>query len=558
MSGLQFFRDLKTKYKLVGSFLLVTFIFIAVAGIYRYANSTIIKGYNLAIDSPIKAAFHMDEAKSHILQSRLNHEKFMASKDTGYLVEADKEISQVLVEMEAVKECAQKAGRDDLMPVFASIDAMYQDYKEKYNNLISVLKGSSSPETIQRVLTEGNDSVVRLKSTIDKIQEEARKDATKFVEMTHEKSDKLAGTAAMITVFAALVALAMGFLISFGISNPISRAVRFAEEISNGNFTETIDIERKDEVGILVSALNQMKDNLSGMVNELKSAAKGLASSSSELSAISSQMTSSSENTSQRANNVSNASEEMSTTISAVAAAMEQSSTNTSMVAAAAEQMTSTIDEIAQNAEKAQSISNIAVEQSESTRTKMNELGNAAQAIGKVTETITEISEQTNLLALNATIEAARAGEAGKGFAVVANEIKELAKQTAEATLDIKNQINGVQQTTQSTVSGIDEISGVIKSIDDIVRTIASAIEEQSSATNEIANNIAQASKGIQDVNENVNKSSQMATTITEEIALVSSQTQEVSTSSSQVSLSAEDLSRLSEQLSQMVSRFRV
>src|SRR5207249_170766 len=69
---------------------------------------------------------------------------------------------------------------------------------------------------------------------------------------------------------------------------------------------------------------------------------------------------------------------------------------------------------------------------------QMNHLGAAAQEIGKVTETITEISSQTNLLALNATIEAARAGSAGKGFAVVANEIKELAQQTARATEDIK------------------------------------------------------------------------------------------------------------------------
>ena len=75
----------------------------------------------------------------------------------------------------------------------------------------------------------------------------------------------------------------------------------------------------------------------------------------------------------------------------------------------------------------------------------MHQLGTAAQEIGKVTETITNISSQTNLLALNATIEAARAGTAGKGFAVVANEIKELAQQTASATEDIKSKILGVQ-----------------------------------------------------------------------------------------------------------------
>nr|WP_320011745.1 methyl-accepting chemotaxis protein [uncultured Desulfobulbus sp.] len=81
--------------------------------------------------------------------------------------------------------------------------------------------------------------------------------------------------------------------------------------------------------------------------------------------------------------------------------------------------------------------------QAGSASSQVNELGLAAQEIGKVVEAITEISEQVNLLALNATIEAARAGDAGKGFAVVANKIKELARQTAEATGEIKRRYRG-------------------------------------------------------------------------------------------------------------------
>lgn len=124
---------------------------------------------------------------------------------------------------------------------------------------------------------------------------------------------------------------------------------------------------------------------------------------------------------------------------------MEEATTNINMIASAAEEMTATIAEIAQNSEKGNAIVGRAVSQAQVVSAKVGELGHAAQQIGKVTETITEISEQTNLLALNATIEAARAGEAGKGFAVVANEIKELAKQTALATEEIKSQISSIQ-----------------------------------------------------------------------------------------------------------------
>ena len=125
-------------------------------------------------------------------------------------------------------------------------------------------------------------------------------------------------------------------------------------------------------------------------------------------------LSSNSEDTSHRADSVAAAAEEMTVNLNNVAAAMEQSTTNTSMVATAAEEMTATIGEIANNAERAHAISLTAVQQAISTSTKMAELGQAAQAIGKVTETINEISDQTNLLALNATIEAARAGEAGQ------------------------------------------------------------------------------------------------------------------------------------------------
>jgi methyl-accepting chemotaxis protein len=144
-----------------------------------------------------------------------------------------------------------------------------------------------------------------------------------------------------------------------------------------------------------------------------------------------------------------------------IVSSIEASSTNASMVAAASEEMNATIGEIAKNAENGRSISDQAVSKAKDASSQMNELGDAAQSIGKVVETINDISEKVNLLALNATIEAARAGDAGKGFAVVANEIKDLAKQTASATQEIKSKIENIQGSTKNTIAVIDEIGGV-------------------------------------------------------------------------------------------------
>jgi methyl-accepting chemotaxis protein len=210
------------------------------------------------------------------------------------------------------------------------------------------------------------------------------------------------------------------------------------------------------------------------------------------------------------------------------------------------------------NSEKARGITGGAVTLAKSSSDRVEGLGQAAQEISKVTSTITEISEQTNLLALNATIEAARAGEAGKGFAVVANEIKELAKQTAEATDEIRNRIQGIQDSISGTITDIEQVPKVINDVDEIVSTIATAVEEQSTTTREIATNVAQASQGIQEVTENVTQSSNVTGEIAGEVSEVNRATGEMANSSSQINMSANELSKVADQLKSMVGQFKV
>ena len=145
-----------------------------------------------------------------------------------------------------------------------------------------------------------------------------------------------------------------------------------------------------------------------------------------------------------------------------------------------------------------------AVGVAEQTNQTVGKLGESSIEIGKVIKVITSIAQQTNLLALNATIEAARAGEAGKGFAVVANEVKELAKQTAQATEEIGQKIDAIQADTKGAVQAIGEITTIINQINDISNTIASAVEEQTVTTNEIGRNVAEAAKGSGEIAKNI------------------------------------------------------
>ena len=239
-------------------------------------------------------------------------------------------------------------------------------------------------------------------------------------------------------------------------------------------------IERGRRVDSITSEFEQM---IGDIVNNVSSASSQLESSAGTLSTTAAR------------------SQELSTS---VAAASEEATANVQSVASATEELSSSVNEISRQVQESARMASNAVGQARSTTDRVGELSKAATRIGDVVELINTIAGQTNLLALNATIEAARAGEAGRGFAVVASEVKALAEQTAKATGEIGQQINGIQAATQDSVNAIKEISGTIEKLSEISSTIAAAVEEQGAATQEISRNVQQAAQGTQQVSSNI------------------------------------------------------
>ncbi len=267
---------------------------------------------------------------------------------------------------------------------------------------------------------------------------------------------------------------------------PIGEGAAVLQRIADRDLTARVLGDYRGDHATIKANLNRMADDLEQRIVAIAGTAETLGDASRQLSGVSEAVGSSVSRTSEEA-----------TTVSATA---EQVSRSVQTVAQGTEEMTSAIREIARSASDAVRVAAQAVEVAETTNLTVERLGVSSAEIGEVIKVISGIAEQTNLLALNATIEAARAGEAGKGFSVVANEVKDLAKATAQATGEIGRRIEAIQGDTGAAVAAIRQIGAIIAEINTIQTTIAGAVEEQTATTNEMSRNITEAARGTREI----------------------------------------------------------
>lgn len=216
------------------------------------------------------------------------------------------------------------------------------------------------------------------------------------------------------------------------------------------------------------------------------------------------------------------------------ASASNQISSSVQNVASSIEEFSVTTDNILRRAQITSETARVTVQMTEDVSQKISHLNEMSQSIDEIVSVINRIAEQTNLLSLNATIESARAGEAGKGFGVVANEVKNLAVQTQDATIKIKEQITAIkesiEQAKMSTDAILVQINNVMAETDDIT----GQIQEQSAASGHIGRNVVQAAEGTEQVNKgilNVTRLVEVTNDLTQEL-IVSQKAMEKETKS--------------------------
>ncbi len=335
-------------------------------------------------------------------------------------------------------------------------------------------------------------------------------------------------TTALVGSFIGMVlALMIVFLVMrVSLTRPLRNALAAMDEVSEGRLDKALPTEGTIEIKRLMASANGLIYSIGNMIMALQTQAATMAAGNKNLEVVGEEVDSGARALDEKAKVVESAAVEAADSLATVASASEELSTATV--------------EIAQSVAETATVSNEAQEKAVMAQEVINRLGESSQQIGNIIQVINTIAEQTNLLALNATIEAARAGEAGKGFAVVANEVKELAKQTADATEEITKMITSIQADTQEAVQAVEEITGIVARVNDLANTIASAAEEQTATMSEINQNISSGADQVRNVEEQAKQMAEQAADFATVAQLVANVKQAVQEATQELVLLAE------------------
>jgi methyl-accepting chemotaxis protein len=348
----------------------------------------------------------------------------------------------------------------------------------------------------------------------------------------------------IILLIVLAVAVISSLVIATNFTRPLKQGVDVAEAIARGDLTQRIELNRKDEIGQLLTAMRNMTENLKVMVSGIRQTAERVASGSQQLSTSSGDITRTMNDQSSRSSQIATSAEEMSQTVIDI----KKSSVD---IAASA-------NDTAQIAQKGAEVVNKSVNESraiagtvESSAKVMKNLGDKSQQIGEIVTTINDIADQTNLLALNAAIEAARAGEQGRGFAVVADEVRKLAERTAHATSEISSMIAAIREEVDNAVVAMD------KTNEQVEVGLQYSVEAGNQLTT-ILQSVTTLQGMVQQIASATEEMSSTSVAISGDIQQIATDAREISGGSEQVAQSSSELARLAGELKVIVDRFKV
>lgn len=538
------FRSVSIQKRLLAAFGALAFM-LAALGLYNLNTmSQIRERANLLETNILPALMAVGELNNTVTRLRVQTLRLMLTTDInneGETLRLVDELRQSVLATE--KRYEALINMDEERRVYNEFASQQQQYLKLQQESIEFLKQDEiglALDLLQQI-NPITDAIVVSLSRLTQLNEDAAAAARNESIAAYEQARILV---IVLIVLAVAIAVVIALVISASINQPLAQAVNSAQQIAEGDLTQTINSEGGDELTQLSDALVQMQQKLRDAIGHIASSASQLASAAEELNAVTDE--------SARAIQLQNDEvQQAATAITEMSSAVDEVASTAMQTSEASVQSANLAKDGSQKVLQTRTVigkMNADVQQSASV---INVLAEKVSSINQVLEVIRSVAEQTNLLALNAAIEAARAGDAGRGFAVVADEVRSLAHRTQTSTGEIEQMISQVQSSVKEAVNAMGLISQNAGNAQNVA-------EEAAAALTQIADNITSISDQNHVIASAAEEQSKVAREIDRNIITISDLANQTSAGSHQTSASASELSRLAIQLNELVNRFKV
>jgi len=462
----------------------------------------------------------------------------MVQKELDRIPEASKVLADNIDKLDkAIKSDKGKQLLNDLK----GKQAVYQDDLAKPMQLIK--EGKKKEAGLYLVNTLRKTQSAYLAASADLI---------KYQGQLMEESGKNAESRAKQTVIIIIVLGSVATVLSIGaslfiirsITIPLAEGVDVATRLAAGDLTASVTIRNNDEIGTLMTAMDNMVKSLRELIGKIKYAAENMASGSEQLSASAEEISRGMDGQASRSSQIATATEEMSQTVIDVA---RNASDIAQISTQAFDQAKNGEAVVKRSVDEVQAVSSTVAESS----LVMQRLGDSSKQIGDIVGVINDIADQTNLLALNAAIEAARAGEQGRGFAVVADEVRKLAERTTQATSQINSMISSIQSEVEHAGVSMNNATARVESGVAFSRKAGDSLGDIVGSVNNLQSMVQQIASATEEM-------STVSETISSDIQGIAEGSREISAGSGQIAQASSDLARLATELQSVVRQFKV
>ncbi|QUH19377.1 methyl-accepting chemotaxis protein [Alkaliphilus sp. B6464] len=554
--------------KIMGGFLLIillliglgTFSFISFSNIHKQMNHMTqlsFVGINTAKDLEIAALEKISSLRGYLLTSDPTY------LDTfqGYQTVAT-ELAEKIIELSYTEET---------IDLSTKMNVLNKEYDELADSIFSLHRSGETAQAIEVMLKQSYPKAMELRIASDDLIT-LKNDDIEIIEASISSSINIIMMLTIgIIALIAILSITIGVVVTKSIVNPIKKLISICETVSNGDLTQDISVNTKDEIHILAKAYNQMVLNLRNIIHQTSEASEQVAANSQQLSASCQEISATSEEVTSSITEIARVSDDQSIIVNDstekvtdIASNIHEVSNNIHIINESSKTTLRTAEDGIQSVKEAVEKMNNIKTSTEEASNSIQQLNESSKEIEKIVDAISAIADQTNLLALNAAIEAARAGEAGSGFAVVAEEVRKLAEQSGDFAnkislliADIQNRIEG---TVRSITNNVDEVNTGAVAVDIAsknfsvivteINSVAMKAQDATHLTDIVSQNIEEVVNGFK----NISSISQNIASSTEEIATGS---EEQAATIEEVANSASYLSAMAQQLQSSIAIFK-